>query len=484
LIVNPGTPDPATDPTGGALDLDGLRARLAEADPDGRLRPIGMRTIIVDDDAIAALPALVRELTPGGVVMMLADSTPMHRGDADLKPAVLALLGTAFEVRHHVVRGHTPQLHAEEATIAETLAGLDGAACVVVVGSGTITDIAKEATRRAGNIPLVVVQTAASVNAFSDDVAVLLVDGVKRTVQSRWPDGLVVDLGVIADAPAEMNRAGYGELASMHTAPADWYLAWATGMDDPFLPGPVDLARAGAADLLAAADGIRAGNRDALALLVHEMTMTGIALGIAGRTTPLSGSEHLVSHMLDMDGAASGRPAAFHGAQVGVGSILMSIAWRQAIDRWTARGFDIDGMYPSAADMEPRVRDAFARLDASGRAAGECWRDYGRKLARWHAARPRFEAFVGDWPRHRAVLDSILCDPAVLARAIARAGSPARFSELAPAVSPDVARWALRNCHRMRDRLTLVDLRFFEGTWGEADVESVLEVAAGLGAGL
>jgi hypothetical protein len=36
----------------------------------------------------------------------------------------------------------------------------------------------------------------------------------------------------------------------------------------------------------------------------------------------------------------------------------------------------------------------------------------------------------------------------------------------------------------MRDRLTLVDLRFLEGTWEESDVESVLEIAAGLGAGL
>ena len=65
---------------------------------------------------------------------------------------------------------------------------------------------------RAGSIPFVVVQTAVSVNAFSDDMAVLLRDGVKRTVPSRWPDVLIVDLEVIAEAPAAMNRAGFGEL--------------------------------------------------------------------------------------------------------------------------------------------------------------------------------------------------------------------------------------------------------------------------------
>jgi len=162
----------------------------------------------------------------------------------------------------------------------------------------------------------------------------------------------------------------------------------------------------------------------------------------------------------------------------------MGIAWRQAIDRWTERGFDLGRMYPSAADLEPRVRAAFDRLDPAGRASAECWRDYSRKIARWTAARPRFEAFVAAWPRHRAVLDSVIGDPSAVAAAIARAGSPARFSDLDPAVSPDVARWALRDCHLMRDRLTVVDLRFLEGTWTDDDVEGILAVAAGMGGGL
>jgi glycerol-1-phosphate dehydrogenase [NAD(P)+] len=91
---------------------------------------------------------------------------------------------------------------------------------------------------------------------------------------------------------------------------------------------------------------------------------------------------------------------------------------------------------------------------------------------------------VRDWPRHRAALESLVGDPATLAAAIERSGAPARFSELQPTVSPKVARWALRNCHLMRDRFTVLDLRFFAGTWGDEDVESVLRIAAGLGAGL
>ena len=47
-----------------------------------------------------------------------------------------------------------------------------------------------------------------------------------------------------------MNRAGFGELCSMFTAPADWYLADVAGMDDGYDPGIVALFRDGADELL------------------------------------------------------------------------------------------------------------------------------------------------------------------------------------------------------------------------------------------
>ena len=58
---------------------------------------------------------------------------------------------------------------------------------------------------------------------------------------SRWPTALVVDLTVIADAPARLNRAGVGELCAMFTAPADWRLAAAFGMDPTWDPRVVGL---------------------------------------------------------------------------------------------------------------------------------------------------------------------------------------------------------------------------------------------------
>lgn len=352
---------------------------------------------------------------------------------------------------------------------------------MVAVGSGTITDIAKDASMRAGNIPLVVVQTAVSVNAFSDDMAVLLRDGVKRTVPSRWPDALIVDLGVIADAPAAMNRAGFGELCSMFTAPADWYLATAIGMDDGYDRGVVDLFRHGAEALLGGADRVRASDPELLAELARRMTLTGIAMGVAGRTAPLSGTEHLLSHLLDMAAGATNRPLAFHGAQVGVACVLAATIWHDTLDDLDPAVLTTDAAFPAPAAVERRVRAAFDPIDPSGRMAAECWRDVEAKLARWTERRGSVAAFAADWDRHRTALRELVTTPDVLRDALGRAGAPALAADLDPPATPGVTRWALRSLPFMRDRFTVADLRLFGGAWADAEVDALLERSGILG---
>jgi glycerol-1-phosphate dehydrogenase [NAD(P)+] len=475
-----GGPNP--DPT----DLEGLAARIHAADPEGRLHPIGMRAIRIGPDALDDVPGLVTALARPGAVVVLVDPTPIRRGSADLKTLVLERLAAATSgpVRLAVIGRGRVELHADDDALAEADAAIAGAGCVVSVGSGTITDIAKDATHRAGDLPLVVVQTAVSVNAFSDDMAVLVRSGVKRTVPSRWPDVLVVDLGVIADAPPDMNRAGFGELASMFTAPADWYLAGALGMDPAWHPEPVAMFRRDGEALLAAAGAVRDHEPDALALLSRLMTLSGMALGVAGKTAPISGTEHIVSHLLDMDAEQAGRPLAFHGAQVGVAAIVVAVAWAGFLDGFDPSVVDIDFTQPAIATAEAEVRAAFADLDPTGAVGAECWRDVERKLGRWRAARPAFERFLDDWPRHRAVLHELVVEPAVLAAAIRGAGAPARFGDLAPAVDASLARWALGSCHLMRDRFVLPDLLAACGTWTAADVDRLLAQSAAIGGGL
>jgi len=471
--------------TAGTVDLDILRRDLRDGVAAGGLRPIGIRELTIRGGALEELVPAIRRLVPAGAeIVVLVDSTPMRRGKADLKRHVHALLEREFPVRIEVLGGDRPELHADEAASAEADRAIAGAGCVVTVGSGTITDIGKDASHRAGGIPFVVVQTAVSVNAFSDDMAVLLRNGVKRTVPSRWPDALIVDLETIADAPPDMNRAGFGELITMFTAPVDWYLASAIGMDAGYDARVVGLFRERGDQLLAMAAGVAEHRHEALAELAGLMTLSGIAMGVAGRTAPYSGMEHTVSHMLDMAAEAAGRPLAFHGAQVGAAAVVVSIAWRRFLDRFEPAMLRADSTYPSAARMAPLVRAAFRDLDPTGRVGEECWSDYEKKLDRWAARRMDVEQFIRDWPDHRSRIEALLGAPTAIAGALQAAGAPARFRDLQPPAAETTVRWGLEHCHLMRNRFTLADLAFLTGLWDSAAVTDVLSDAAALGAGL
>ena len=470
-------------------DLDGLREALGFADPEVRLAPIDfMRRIEIGADALGRLPEIVSELARGSReaprVVLVTDATPMGRGEGDPKAEAERLLARRFEVRRAVLGEGRPRLDADEEALDEAEDAVEGADCVVAVGSGTITDLCKAAAAGVGAPPLVVVQTAASVNAFSDDVSVLLKSGTKRTVPSRWPDTLLVDLTTLADAPPAMNLAGFGDIISMWTAPADWYLASAVGMDESYHPAPVAMLYGGGGELLADAAALRRSDPGALDRLARVLTLSGITLGVSGETAPPTGTEHLVSHLIDMSAEQAGRPHAFHGAQVAVAALPVAAAWEGFLTDLDPSALNLEALFPEEHEMEPVVRGAFAGIDPSGKVGEECWGDYAGKLALWRRSRERVELFFEEWPEHRAGMREMVVPPERLGGALREAGAPARFGELDPPVAPEVARWTLANCHLMRYRFTLADMLFFVGSWDDAFVGRILERARSAGGGL
>jgi glycerol-1-phosphate dehydrogenase [NAD(P)+] len=351
---------------------------------------------------------------------------------------------------------------------------------VVVVGSGTITDVAKASSPP--GVPLVVVQTAASVNGYSDHVSVLLRKGAKRTVPTRWPDALIVDLETLAAAPRTLNASGFGDAISLWTGPADWYLASALEFAPGYHPAPIELLATDGARLLDEGRGVRDGELQALDLLARVLSLGGIAIGLTQTTATVSGVEHLVSHLLDMAAGQAHRPTALHGAQVGVATIVAAAVWEHVLDELDVQRIDVDRCFPPLEDVEAAVRVAWA--GASEPLIEECRRDCAAKLERWHGCRGALRAFLAAWPTERKRLRSLTRPPERIAAALRAAGAPTRFSELEPAIDPAVARWAVRNCHLMRNRLTVVDLLFYAGHWDDAAADRVLDRAAAVGGGL
>jgi glycerol-1-phosphate dehydrogenase [NAD(P)+] len=190
--------------------------------------------------------------------------------------------------------------------------------------------------------------------------------------------------------------------------------------------------------------------------------------------------EHTVSHLLEM-AERPGAEAPLHGAKVGALSVLAAMLWARV--RTVARGGGLRALrFPEPAALEPRVHEAFAALDPSGRVGEACWRDYARKLDRWNDARDELETLWQRWPAFDAELDRLLASPERLVAALRAARAPVRLTQLG--VRDRTARWALAHGHLMRDRFSVADLAFFMGIWDDADVDALLVAAARLGAGL
>ena len=464
-----------------ARNPEQIRAGLEAAPEASRLRPLGLGGVLLGSGVSDHVAGLAGELRAGaGDVALLMDRRAMPGPRGEIKAAVAAALEDAGEGPVHIayLGDETAEVHADPPTLAAAVEAVRGAALLVTVGSGTIVDIGKYASAQLDELPHVVVQTAASVNGFADDQSVLVVDGVKRTTPTRWPDRLVIDTDVVGLAPAVMNQAGLGDLLATYTAPADWLLARFVGQDDSFSAAVVTLARDHVDAAVDAAEGIGAGDSDAIELLAAALTLSGISMGVAGRTAPGSGMEHTASHLLEMTEAEG---ATLHGAKVGVLSAFGASLW-ETVREAAADGGLASLRFPDEAEMEARVTEAFAAADPSGAMAAECWSDYRRKLARWNAARPRLETLADRWPWFDADVSRLLASPERLVSALQRAQAPVRLSDLG--IDPERGRWALGHCHLMRDRFTVADLAFFMGRWEPADVDALIARVEALGGGL
>ena len=437
--------------------------------PTGEELPI--RAMVFEPDALLRLPELleVAGATTGNRLLVVMDRTPMNREGVDLKQFLLELLektGWQTEVIW-LEPDSTGQVHTDFPQINCVKARLDKDSAVLSVGSGTVTDIAKHAChvyqqeQNISSLPFVVYQSANSVSAYTSNMAPTFVDGVKRTLPSRYPDVLVCDLKTLRDAPQAMTVAGVGDLLAAFGSYADWWLAYRLGLDSTYtefaqtLMGPLDEI------FLEHAEGIKTGDFESVSVLAKLIALGGIAMSLSHATAPLSGFEHVTSHVLDLIAEQKGRPLAQHGTQVALATMLTTTAYQKFFEEFEPTEVNLESCYPTEEQMKRRIDASFNSLDPTGRVAAECWSDYKIKLANWHAHRKDFEQALRDWNTIRAKLRSLVKTPDQTASILYAVSSPAHFVELTPVPDEAEVQFAFQNAPMIRHRFTLGDMFVF-----------------------
>ena len=447
----------------------------AQDDPQGQLRSIDIDEILIGPGVLLDLPFVLQRagVTPGSKVLMVVDETPMLREDVDLKRFVRDLLYVAgyYETTCHLENDEYGLVHAEFQDVEGLLWGLEPGTALIALGSGTVTDIAKHAAYlydqqhpEQPRMVYICIPTANSVTAYAANMAVLLKDGVKRTLPSRYPTAIISDLRVLASAPKAMTLAGLGDCCARFVAYGDWYLASVLGLVDFYSEVPLALLNNLDTILLEAIPGIGQRSHRGEAIVARALLLAGIAQSVVDMSAPISGTEHVTSHMLDMIAYHYHRGIALHGAQVGVATLTAARLYQNFLDNFDPEAVNFDSCYPKYEQMQMRIYRLFQPVDPTGAMAEECWSDYRRKLTLWYQNRALFEQFCQSWQSiHRPKIASLVRPPNVVHQLLSRAGAPLTAQELEPPISQEEFDFAFNNGHFIRARFVLSDLLYFLG---------------------
>ena len=455
-------------------DIPAVKRWLAaQDDPQGQLRSVDIDEILIGSGVLLDLPFVLQRagVTPGSKVLLVVDETPMLREDVDLKRFVRDLLYVAGydETTCHLENDEYGLVHAEFQDVEGLLWGLEPGTALIALGSGTVTDIAKHAAYlydqqhpEQPRMVYICIPTANSVTAYAANMAVLLKDGVKRTLPSRYPTAIISDLRVLASAPKAMTLAGLGDCCARFVAYGDWYLASVLGLVDFYSEVPLALLNNLDTILLQAVPGIGQRSHKGEAILARALLLAGIAQSVVNMSAPISGTEHVTSHMLDMIASLYHRGLALHGAQVGIATLTTARLYQNFLDNFDPEAVNFDSCYPQHEHIQMHISQLFQLVDPTGAMAEECWSDYNKKLVQWHHNRALSEQFCQSWQSiHRKKLASLVCSPTVVQEILSGAGAPLIPQDLEPAISQEEYDFALKNGHFIRARFVLSDLLYF-----------------------
>ena len=224
------------------------------------------------------------------------------------------------EAGYEVNLEEVPSISVESLVQVKNVSSAKKAKFILGVGGGSVIDTAKIASFELG-IPFISVPTIASHDGIVSPRASMKDKDKGNTVsiQAHAPLAVVADTKIISSAPYRFTAAGCGDLLANYTAIRDWRLAQRL-RNAEFSSYAAALSEMTANMIMENVTEIKQKDEQSAWIVVKALVSSGVAISIAGSSTPASGSEHKFSHALDM---IAEKPA-LHGEQCGVGTIMMT----------------------------------------------------------------------------------------------------------------------------------------------------------------
>jgi glycerol-1-phosphate dehydrogenase [NAD(P)+] len=193
---------------------------------------------------------------------------------------------------------------------------------VYAVGGGLVADASKYMAVKLG-LPMVCLPTALSVDAFITFASGIRKDGSVYYIETKTPETLILDLEVIAAAPASIRAAGITDVMSIATGCWDWRFAHEQQRNPPgmeFIPWVYDNAQSILKGVLDCAEAAGRGDPGGLKTLYDCLSTEVQLCNQVGHSRPEEGSEHYFAYAVENE-MGHGLP---HGDLVGPGILLIA----------------------------------------------------------------------------------------------------------------------------------------------------------------
>ncbi|NOZ64227.1 MAG: sn-glycerol-1-phosphate dehydrogenase [Caldiserica bacterium] len=407
----------------------------------GRKHYIPTRRVLIQRDAFALLPSFISSLIGGVNVLLLCDNITYEVAGRKSQEILKNSHNVSLKVLYPT---DSPRVYAEERYLGDILREAEGKEAIITLGTGTITDLGKYAANKL-NLPAVSLPTAPSMNAYTSGVAAFLSrEGLKVTVPVNPPVGVLADTEIISGAPLDLIKAGFADSLAKAFANADWKISsFLTG--ERFCPLPLEIVTEIESKFIQQGDKIINRDDKVIAYLMEGLILGGFSMVIAGKSSPASGGEHLISHFLDMEAHERGIPPyAYHGIQVGLGVLIVSRLYD------TLKAFSAQEVERRLKKRQVNYQERSKFLELEFPAVKEVFKKKIPLLEELPAKLP------GLWEKIKEEVFPFLYSHKEIEEYLRKAECPLRFSEIG--VNRELARKAILQARFIRDRLTVLDI--------------------------
>jgi glycerol dehydrogenase-like iron-containing ADH family enzyme len=203
-------------------------------------------------------------------------------------------------------------------TLEQIDANLPPCDVVVGMGGGSCCDTAKYLAWKRG-CRMVLAPTIVSVDAPLTNMVAVREASKVRYIGDLFPEDILIDYDVIQQAPAELNRAGACDIASIHTALHDWKLSHdQTGeLYDPYIAKEAEECLA---ELERNAEEVFAVSPAGIDTIIDLFRREVEFCARLGNSRPEEGAEHIVAYNIEH----ITKRHFVHGDIVGLGIFVIS----------------------------------------------------------------------------------------------------------------------------------------------------------------